>query len=131
MLDREGLVHQMAKVIAGERVLDPAEPDEEARRRADEALARVEIFLGVDVDQARDIVSRVLADVTSTPPAPRNGVLPPRPAKRGEGGGEGPPSRTGRDSPGECRFVNDVNPGARRFTMPAGLRSTTGPQRSM
>ena len=54
----------MAKVIAGERVLDPAEPDEEARRRADEALARVEIFLGVDVDQARDIVSRVLADVT-------------------------------------------------------------------
>ena len=50
MLDRGGLVVQMAKVIAGERVLDPAEPDEEARRRADEALARVEIFLGVDVD---------------------------------------------------------------------------------
>lgn len=64
MLDRGGLVQQMAKVIAGERVLDPAEPDQEARRRADEALARVEIFLGVDVDQARDIVNRVLADVT-------------------------------------------------------------------
>jgi len=47
MLDRGGLVVQMAKVIAGERVLDPAEPGEEARRRADEALARVEIFLGV------------------------------------------------------------------------------------
>jgi len=64
MLDRGGLVHQMAKVIAGERVLDPAEPDDEARRRADEALARVEIFLGVDVDQARDILTRVLADVS-------------------------------------------------------------------
>ena len=64
MLDRGGLVVQMAKVIAGERVLDPAEPDEEARRRADEALARVEIFLGVDVDQARDIVTRVLGDVS-------------------------------------------------------------------
>jgi hypothetical protein len=64
MLDRGGLVAQMAKVIAGERVLDPAEPDEEARRRADEALARVEIFLGVDVDQARDIVTRVLGDVS-------------------------------------------------------------------
>jgi hypothetical protein len=64
MLDRGGLVVQMAKVIAGERVLDPAEPDEEARRRADEALARVEIFLGVDVDQARDIVNRVLGDVS-------------------------------------------------------------------
>jgi len=64
MLDRGGLVVQMAKVIAGERVLDPAEPDEEARRRADEALARVEIFLGMDVDQARDIVNRVLGDVS-------------------------------------------------------------------
>ena len=64
MLDRGGLVVQMAKVIAGERVLDPAQPDDEARRRADEALARVEIFLGVDVDQAREILTRVLADVS-------------------------------------------------------------------
>jgi hypothetical protein len=64
MLDRGGLVNQMAKVISGERVLDPATPDDEARRRAEEALARVEIFLGVDVDQARDIVTRVLADVS-------------------------------------------------------------------
>ena len=64
MLDRGGLIVQMAKVIAGERVLDPAEPDQEARRRADEALARVEIFLGVDVDEARDIVKRVLSDVS-------------------------------------------------------------------
>jgi hypothetical protein len=51
-------------VITGERVLDPAEPGEEARRRADEALARVEVFLGVDVDEARDIVARVLQDVS-------------------------------------------------------------------
>jgi len=64
MLDRGGLVVQMAKVIAGERVLDTAEPDEEARRRADEALARVEIFLGVDVDEAREIVKRVLSDIS-------------------------------------------------------------------
>ena len=64
MLDRGGLVVQMAKVIAGERVLDPAQPDDEAKRRADEALARVEIFLGVDVDQAREILTRVLADVS-------------------------------------------------------------------
>ena len=64
MLDRGGLVVQMAKVIAGERVLDPDEPGEEARRRADEALARVEIFLGVDVDEARDILKRVLTDVS-------------------------------------------------------------------
>ena len=64
MLDRGGLIVQMAKVIAGERVMDPTEPDAEARKRADEALARVEIFLGVDVDQARDILTRVLGDVS-------------------------------------------------------------------
>ena len=64
MLDRGGLVVQMAKVITGERVMDPTEPDAEARRRADEALARVEIFLGVDVDEAREIVTRVLHDVS-------------------------------------------------------------------
>ncbi len=64
MIDRSGLVVQMAKVIAGERVLDPAQPDAEARKRADEALARVELFLGVDVDEARDIVTRVLHDVS-------------------------------------------------------------------
>jgi len=63
MLDRRGLVVQMAKVIVGERMLDPAEPDDEARRREDEALAWVEIFLGVDVDEAREIVTRVLHDV--------------------------------------------------------------------
>jgi hypothetical protein len=64
MLDRGGLIVQMAKVIAGERVMDPTEPDAEARKRADEALARVEIFLGVDVDEARDILTRVLHDVS-------------------------------------------------------------------
>ena len=64
MLDRGGLVVQMAKVIAGERVMDPAEPDAEARKRADEALARVEIFLGADVDEAREILARVLHDVS-------------------------------------------------------------------
>ena len=64
MLDRGGLVVQMAKVIVGERVMDPAEPDAEARKRADEALARVEIFLGVDVDEAREIVARVMHDVS-------------------------------------------------------------------
>jgi hypothetical protein len=64
MLDRGGLVVQMAKVIAGERVLDPTEPDEQARRRADEALARVELFLGVDVEEAREVLTRVLHDVS-------------------------------------------------------------------
>jgi hypothetical protein len=64
MLDRGGLVVQMAKVIAGERVLDPTEPGADARRLADEALARVELFLGVDVEEARDVLARVLHDVS-------------------------------------------------------------------
>ena len=84
MLDRGGLVVQMAKVIAGERVLDPAEPDEEARRRADEALARVEIFLGVDVDEARD-PQRVLPTSAEpgTPARPAGSAQPLLRAKSG------------------------------------------------
>jgi hypothetical protein len=64
MLDREGLVVQMAKVMAGEKVMDPSLPDEDVRRRADEALARVELYLGADVEQAKDILNRVLEDVS-------------------------------------------------------------------
>ena len=63
MLDRTGLVMQMAKVFTGERVLDPETPPEEVQRRADQALARVECYLGVDIDQAKEIVSKVLEDV--------------------------------------------------------------------
>lgn len=64
MLDRDGLVVQMAKVMAGEKVMDPLMPDEEVRRRADEALARVELYLGADVEQAKEILNRVLEDVS-------------------------------------------------------------------
>jgi hypothetical protein len=64
MLDRGTLVIQMAKAFAGEGVMDPAQPNEETRRRADEALSRVEFYLGVGVEQAKDIVSKVLEDVT-------------------------------------------------------------------
>jgi hypothetical protein len=64
MLDREGLVVQMAKAFAGENVMDPAEPDQELQRRADEALARIEFYLGVDVEQAKEIVAKVMEDVT-------------------------------------------------------------------
>ena len=62
MLDRGALIIQMAKVFRGESVMDPALPDEEARRRANEALSRVELYLGVDVEQAKDIVTKVLED---------------------------------------------------------------------
>ena len=63
MLDRAALVMQMAKVFAGERVLDPETPPEEIQRQADQALARVEFYLGVDIEQAQEIVSKVLEDV--------------------------------------------------------------------
>jgi hypothetical protein len=64
MLDRGALVTQMAKAFAGEDVMDPEVPSEEIRLRADHALARIEFYLGVDVEQAKDIVSKVLEDVT-------------------------------------------------------------------
>jgi hypothetical protein len=64
MLDRGALIIQMAKAFSGESVMDPAAPDDEARRRADEALARVEFYLGIDVEQAKEIVTRVMEDVS-------------------------------------------------------------------
>jgi hypothetical protein len=62
--ERSRLVLQMAKVLVGERLIDPAVPDEAARERAEEVLERVEMFLGVDVEEAREIVERVLEDVS-------------------------------------------------------------------
>jgi hypothetical protein len=64
MLDRAALVVQMAKMFAGESVMDPEEPGEELRSRAEEALSRVERYLGVDVEEAREIVNKVLEEVT-------------------------------------------------------------------
>lgn len=64
MMDRGALVTQMAKAFAGESIMDPAVPDDRMRRRADEALSRVEMFLGVDVEQAKEILSKVLEDVS-------------------------------------------------------------------
>jgi hypothetical protein len=54
----------MAKVFAGEPLLDPEDPDEELKRRADEALSRVEIYLGIGVEEAKDILSKVNEDVS-------------------------------------------------------------------
>ncbi len=63
-MERRTLVLQIAKTFVGESLIDPAAPDEETQRRADEALARVEIYLGLDVEEARDILTRVLEDVS-------------------------------------------------------------------
>ena len=64
MMDRDALVLQMAKAFVGEAIIYPELPNDEIQRRADEALTRVERFLGLDVEQAKDILSRVLQDVS-------------------------------------------------------------------
>ncbi|MFL5304157.1 MAG: hypothetical protein ACJ8F1_03040 [Polyangia bacterium] len=63
-MERNKLVLQMAKAFVGESLIDPAMPDEHTRRRAEDALARVEMFLGADVEEAREILTRVLEDVS-------------------------------------------------------------------
>jgi hypothetical protein len=63
-MERRKLVLQMAKAFAGEGPLDPTVPDELTRRRAEEALSRVELFLGADIEEAREIVERVHEDVS-------------------------------------------------------------------
>ena len=64
MLDRSTLVVQMAKAFVGESIMDPEEPAADIQEGADEALSRVELYLGMDVDQARDILARVLDEVS-------------------------------------------------------------------
>lgn len=63
-MERNKLVLQMAKAFVGESQIDPAVPDEGTQRRAEEALSRVEMFLGADVEEAREILTRVLEDVS-------------------------------------------------------------------
>jgi hypothetical protein len=64
MLDREMLVVQLAKAFTGHGTLDTSLPMPEERARAEDALRKVEMFLGTDVEQAREILTRVLEDVS-------------------------------------------------------------------
>jgi hypothetical protein len=63
-MERDALVIQIAKAFSGQSMMDPSPTAEEQRRHAADALARVEIFLGADIEDAKDILSRVLEDVT-------------------------------------------------------------------
>jgi hypothetical protein len=63
-MERSKLVLQMAKAFVGESQIDPAVPDDRTKQRAEEALSRVEMFLGADVEEAREILTRVLEDVS-------------------------------------------------------------------
>jgi hypothetical protein len=63
-MQRRKLVLQMAKAFVGESLMDPAAPDEATQHRAAEALSRVEMYLGADIEEVREIVERVLEDVT-------------------------------------------------------------------
>jgi hypothetical protein len=64
MLDRSALVVQMAKAFVGEGIMDPDVPAHDIQKGADEALSRVELYLGMDVEQAREILARVLDEVS-------------------------------------------------------------------
>ncbi len=63
-MERSKLVLQMAKAFVGESMMDPIEPDETTRQRAEQALERIERYLGADVEEARDILARVMEDVS-------------------------------------------------------------------
>jgi hypothetical protein len=53
----------MAKAFASQDAGSDERPDE-LEKHADAALSRVEIFLGVDIEQAKDIVTKVMEDVS-------------------------------------------------------------------
>jgi hypothetical protein len=64
MLNRSGLVRQMAKVFADHPPTEDVRPDDDDRKRAEEALEMVERYLGRDIEDAQSIIQRVLEDVT-------------------------------------------------------------------
>jgi hypothetical protein len=64
MLDRNTLVSQIAKILEGDEPQAQKTPTAEARQRADRVLSKVEVFLGVEIEEARDILARVLEDVS-------------------------------------------------------------------
>jgi hypothetical protein len=63
MLDRSHLVAQMAKAFASQDAGSDQPPDE-LEKHADAALSRVEIYLGVDIEEAKDIVTKVIEDIS-------------------------------------------------------------------
>jgi hypothetical protein len=63
-MDRGALVKQMAKAFAGESMMDPSTPRDELKRRAEAALARVELYLGVEIEEAKEIVAKVIEEVS-------------------------------------------------------------------
>ena len=63
-MDRDVLIVQMAKAFSGQQMMDPSPPPDELRQRTAEALTRVEIYLGADVEQAKEVLARVLEDVS-------------------------------------------------------------------
>jgi hypothetical protein len=67
MFDRAALVTQMAKAFGGRNLgLHAAEVEssKELEERAEHALTKVEIFLGIDIEEAKEIVTRVVEDVS-------------------------------------------------------------------
>jgi hypothetical protein len=60
MEDRETLVARIARAVEGQDQLDPTSPQTESREVAERALAQVELFLGVQISEAKEAVSRIL-----------------------------------------------------------------------
>ena len=64
-MEREQLVVQMARAFAGDDAT-PIQPEvvpDALRHKADEALARVESYLGIEIEEAKEIVAKVLEDI--------------------------------------------------------------------
>lgn len=60
-MERDALITQMARAFAAGEA--GTSDDDDLRRRADEALARVESYLGVEIEEAKEIVGKVLEDI--------------------------------------------------------------------
>jgi hypothetical protein len=62
-LDRQGLIVQMALALEGESILDATAPSPQRLAEAERALSKVELYLGIRIEEAKEIMDKALADL--------------------------------------------------------------------
>jgi hypothetical protein len=62
-LDRQGLIVQIALALEGESLLDATAPSPQRLAEAERALGKVELYLGIRIEEAKDIMDKALEDL--------------------------------------------------------------------
>jgi hypothetical protein len=62
-LDRHNLIVQMALALEGESLLNAVAPGQQRLAEAERALGKVELYLGLGIEEVKEIVDKALVDL--------------------------------------------------------------------